>query len=223
MNILAEDVVSFKEDYCDEEGLIAQLLQQRLAHHLEEPILDVGSGTGKITATAFPDREVIHIDPLDYSDHALPPKHRRYTVDFFRFIPAIHVKTLLFSHVLQFIDDDVKLLNEKIKSLAPSKIIFVVNNNDDMMGEIVDWTTEHLTSVNPEVAIPGVPDSYQLVEQVGFTAQVACPDFTTLARQVLYLVDAETSMEEFWEVESFLRSELLQPSFRINQTIQVYA
>lgn len=223
MNISAENVVSFKENYCNEEGLIAQLLQQHLGHYLEEPILDVGSGTGNITATVFPDKEVIHIDPLDYSNRSLPPKHRRCKADFFRFISPINIKTLLFSHVLQFIDDDRELLNKKIKSFAPSKIIFVINDNDDMMGKIVDWTTENFNSVNPEVAIPGVPDSHQLVEQVEFTAQVTCPDFTTLTQQVLYLVDAEASRDETLEVENFLRSNLQQPSFDINQTIQVYA
>ena len=223
MHISADDVVKFKEEYCDEERIIAGLLQQRLAHHFEEPILDVGSGTGNITAAAFPDREVIHIDLLDFSDHELPPRHRRFKAGFFEFLPDFDVKTLLFSHVLQYMDDDVELLNERINSFAPGKVVFVVNDNDDMKGELVDWATGNLACVNPEVAIPGTPDSHSLVEQAKFTAQVICPDFATLTREVVYLLDAQTSADEDHKIEDFLRAELEQPRFSINQTIQVYA
>ena len=223
MHMSAGDMLEFKEEYCDEEAIIAYFLQQRLADHFEEPILDVGSGAGNITATAFPDREVIHIDLLDFSDHALPPRHRRYKSGFFEFMPEFDVNTLLFSHVLQYIDDDVELLNEQINRFAPGKVVFVVNDNDDMKGKIVDWAKENLASANPEVAIPGVPDSYSLVEQVKFTARVKCPNFPILAQAVVYLVDADTSLEEALKVEDFLRAELDEPSFTINQTIQVYA
>ena len=223
MHMSAGDMLKFKEQYCDEEQIIARLLQQRLADHFEEPILDVGSGAGNITATAFPNREVIHIDLLNFSDHALPPRHRRYNAGFFEFMPDFDVNTLLFSHVLQYIDDDVELLNEQINRFTPGKVVFVVNDNDDMKGKIVDWAKENLASANPEVAIPGVPASYSLVEQEKFKAQVKCPDFATLARAVVYLVDAETSAEEDRRVENFLSAELDEPSFTINQTIQVYA
>ena len=223
MNISAADVMSFKESYCDEERLIANLLRQRLAHHFEEPILDVGSGTGIITATAFPDREVVHIDVLDYSDYQLPRKHQRHQVGFFEYIPTVCARTLLFSHLIQFLDDDIELLNGKINSLAPHKVAFVVNSNDDLMGEIIDWADDNLDAINPEVDLSNVPASYRLVDQERFTAQVKCPDFNVLARQVIYLLDANVNDVEFIKLERFLLTKLAQPYFTINQEINIYA
>jgi hypothetical protein len=54
----------------------------------------------------FPDKLVIHLDVLDYSHHDLPGAHRRITKDFFDFSAADcrKIGTILFCHVLQFLD-----------------------------------------------------------------------------------------------------------------------
>ena len=218
----SENVIAFKV-YCPEESLIAEVLRCRLAHHFEPPILDVGSGTGRISSLAFPGRKVIHIDVLDYSEHPLPAGHERHVADFFDFRPPVPVKTLLLAHVLQYIDDDEARLNERIAELAPDKVAVVTNRNDREMGRIVDWVRGNLAAANPELHLTGVPPHpYRLLERSGFTARLECPDFRTLTAQVLYLVDAEAGPRSRADLDGYLRQLLPAPSFDINQRIEIH-
>ena len=60
-----------------------------------------------IPGRAFPDKRVLLLDRLDFS--FMPNRHERVRIDGFAYQPYSedHANTLLFSHVQQFIDDDL--------------------------------------------------------------------------------------------------------------------
>ncbi len=222
--ISQRDVVLFKESYCDENLLIAGLLAERLERHFVETIVDVGAGTGDITATAFPERRVVHFDILDYSHHPIPQAHSRECADFFDYNWShdTQIGTLLLCHVLQFLDDDVVRLNAQIASLNPMKIATVLNSNDSLMGELVSWSLQYLPGCNPEVELASFPAAYLLEDEASLTATVSAPDFRTLAQQVCYLMDARPSDAQLSRLVEFLRGKLSHASFSINQKIRIY-
>lgn len=222
--ITQSGVVEFKTVYCDENCIIAGLLRENLSEFFIEPILDVGSGTGEITASAFPDRNVIHVDILDYSDHPLPVSHSRIKSDFFQLTPAetAGAGTVLFCHVLQFLDDDVDRLNEAVRRLSPAFVVTVTNRNDEFMGNLLSWVKANFSAMNPEVEVPGFPDGYALDCEVALVGAVRCPDYSTLAEQVVYLTDSLPSLHERVRLEEHLKQKLPAPALNINQTIKVY-
>src|SRR5262249_4964604 len=117
--ISQKDVVEFKQEFCDENAIIAGIIRAQLRDWAEEPILDVGCGLGDIAHRAFPDKKVLLLDRLDFS--FAPVCHKRIQIDFFDYHPApdAHANTLLFSHVQQFIDDDIDRLLAKVVELNP--------------------------------------------------------------------------------------------------------
>ena len=167
---------------------------------------------------------MVQIDVLDYGPRALPEKHQRIVMDFFDYAPGKgeRVGTLLFAHVLQFIDQDGLRLNRKVQALFPKKVVTVTNVNDEFMGELLDWVKLNLGRSNPEVEVPGFPAGYRLAEEVGFAGQVSCEDYGSLRRQVAYLMDCEPTPAEAGALEEFLRASLASPRFTINQRIRVY-
>lgn len=217
-------VSEFKRLYCDENRIITRLLKNRLGNAFIEPILDVGSGLGDITASAFPDKRVIHLDILDYSAHSLPDSHSWAKGDFFDFIPAgsVNVGTMLFCHVLQFLDDDLDRLNAKVRTVSPAYIVTVTNCNDEYMKELLSWVEINFAAPNPEVDLPGFPAGYALDGEIPFVGIVRCEDYAKLANQVIYLMDALPSTTERKLLEERLKKDLSTPTLRINQTIKVY-
>lgn len=224
MRISQADVLQFKQKYSDENRIIADLIQHRLYEHFEEPIVDVGAGTGDITSLALASKQVVQIDLLDYSEKPRSPLHSRLVRDFFDYVPGPleTTGTLFFSHVLQFLDRDLMALNEKVQALSPKKIITVSNDNDGFMGELLAWVTENFTSANPEIDLSDFPSAYRLTDEVSFQGCVTCEDYGSLARQVHYLMDCEPSAGEEEALENFLRERLPHPTFSINQKIKVY-
>lgn len=217
-------VTEFKSLYCDENPLIASLLNSHFSGFFIEPILDVGSGLGDITASAFPDKNVIHLDILDYSDQALPDAHSRTVEDFFGFVPParLHIGTIFFCHVLQFIDDDLDRLNERVRDLSPSYIVTVTNCNDGYMKDLLSWVETNFAAANPEVELAGFPRGYGLDTQLQFAGTVRCGSHSILADQVIYLMDASPSASERDRLEERLAHDLFSPHLEIKQTIKVY-
>lgn len=225
LNISCTDVIDFKERYCDENSIITSLLKNNLCHKFIEPILDVGAGTGDITATALANMRVIHIDVLDYCPimYPLPDYHDRLKIDFYDYIPdKININTILLCHVLQYLDDDLLSLNNKIDLLNPVKIVTVSNKNNDFMGKIISFMLDHFEKINAEVEIPSFPLGYSEEQCVDFTASLECPDFATLAKQVSFLMDCMPSDRESMRLQEFLRDSLSRPAFTINQSIRIY-
>jgi hypothetical protein len=221
--IAKKDVFDFKETYCDENITITNLLKQDLKQYLKPPILDVGAGIGDIAFKALSDKRVIMIDVNHITRHDYPcrPEHLRKKCDFFDFTSKDKINTILISHTLQFIDDDLEILNNKIQELSPENIIMVLNTNNDFMGELISWSEDHFETPNPEYRIHGFPRGYNLIKSVPFTATLICQDFKSLAKQVSYLmlIDLETLEET---LIAFLKKHLRKPEFVFNQSIDVY-
>lgn len=224
MKISQQDVLDFKQRYSNENAVIADIIRHRLYEQFEELILDVGAGSGDITAEALPDKKVVQLDVLDYSGQVLRGGHRRLVLDFFEYAPAAgeQVGTLFFSHVLQFLDDERPRLERKVRALAPRKVITVTNVNDGFMGELLGWVGRNFAHANPEVELPGFPRGYRLAVELGFDGEVACEDFQSLGRQVAYLMDSHPTAAESEALEGFLRRSLPAASFTINQRIRAY-
>lgn len=220
--ISQESIHDFKTSYCNENQIIAQILRSQIAGYCLEPILDVGSGMGDITATAFPDKWVIHLDTLDFSRVPLPRAHTRIKSDFFAYIPDAKVKTLLLSHVLQYLDEDIERLNVMLNKISPEVLITVTNTNDDFLGDLFGWFETHAPEANPEVVIPGFPKGYAEAVVVPFVADLQCPDFRILALQVCYLFEVDPSEKCIRSLSEFLKQQLKTPVFKIHQRVMVY-
>lgn len=221
--VAKKEVFDFKEKFCDENIIIINAIKKNLLGFFKSPILDVGAGTGDIAYKALANKSVLLIDVNRASKHDYPCRvgHSRKKVDFFDFQPSKKINTLLISHTLQFIDDDIQKLNEKIKALNPEYIITVLNANDDFMGDLIQWGKENFPVANPEIRIDGFPLGYKLVKTLPFKATLKCPDFESLAKQVSYLllIDIKKAQKS---LTPFLKRHLREPSFIFNQSIDVY-
>jgi len=224
MKISQEDVLQFKHRYSDENKIIAGIIQQRLYDHFEEIIVDVGAGMGDITTMALPSKRVVQVDVLEYADYFLSERHCRLVINFFDYLPekGEKVGTLFFSHVLQFLDRDTFHLNNKVQALAPNNVITVTNVNDGFMGELINWVVQNFENANPEIDLPDFPGGYQLKDEIRFKGHVTCADYSSLGKQVEYLMDSYPAPAEESALEGFLRESLDSPTFSINQKIRVY-
>jgi hypothetical protein len=220
--ITSKQVADFKESFCDENKIIPNLLKDNFKELIKYPLLDVGSGLGDISSVAFTDKEVIHIDTEDYSLYKIPEKHTRIISNFFTYQPNIKIETLLLSHVLQFIDDNVEKLNKKIKEISPNYIIIVRNTNNDFMGELMKWFDEPKINSNSEKIIPNFPSDYIEIKKVPFVAELKCLDYKIISEQVSYLWDIKLSEEQNKSLEDFLEQNLPMPSFQIHQEIILF-
>jgi len=221
MIIDSQDVKEFK-DVCNENYIIPKILKEKLSNYFLEPILDVGSGIGEIMTRAFPEKIVNHIDIDDFSRFMISDHHSREIISFFDYKPKEKIGTMLMSHVLQFIDDDISELNKKISQISPEYLIDVANTNKDIMGDLLIWFKENIGKSNPEESIPGFPDGYELVQVEPFTAEVVLPDFDKLATQVSYLFDIELTSSQKEGLAEFLRSKCEKPTFTVDEEIRVY-
>ncbi|WP_291124920.1 hypothetical protein [Flavobacterium sp. UBA6031] len=224
-SINENDVEIFKESYCNENSIIIQLLKENTFYrHFAEPILDVGSGMGDILSLVVPEKEVIHIDVNDFSKFKLPIKHKRITSDFYNFDPKWfdQINTVFIAHTLQFIDDDIEMLNNKILDINPQNIITVTNENNDFMATLINWSFRMFPKPNPEVILTDFPLNYDIHTKLPFTATLKCPDFEILANQVCYLMLIEPNSEQKKMLVNLLKQNLQTPTFTINQTIKIY-
>lgn len=217
------DVKVFKEKWCNENELITKLINSELQNHFKPPILDVGDGIGDIAYLSFKEKEVTGID-INYipnNEYPLQPKHTRIRMDFFDFVPNRQYNTVLMSHVMQYLDDDLHKLEERIGLIGASNLVLILNANDGIMGKIVDWVLNSFEKSNPEVRIPNFPRNYDLKEKKHFSALLKCDSFDQLALQVSYLMLINIENRE-QEVIDFLKKNLKKPEFTINQDILIY-
>lgn len=217
------EVFDFKENWCDENRIIADLIRKKAGKYLKPPILDVGAGLGDIAYKAFPEREAILIDVNEImkEDYPLSKNHRREQVDFFNYRPGKAIKTMLISHTLQFLDSDVEKLNKKITEINPEHLILVMNENNDFMGDLIKWSEGHYVNPDPEVHLKQFPIGYHLESKIPFVAKLQCPDFEKLAKQISYLMLIELS-ETGTRLKDFLKERLEKPEFKFSQSIEIY-
>jgi hypothetical protein len=223
--ISTDDVKDFKITFCNENEIIKGLLKKDFLPLFEETIMDVGGGTADILSEIVPEKNVIQLDVLDFSDTSIPEMHTRIIGDFLdtnllKGLPMI--TTLFMSHVHQFIDYDLKKLKNAITQINAKRIILVEDVNDDMLGEVMRFSLETFPNANPEVLIEGFPFGYRKIKSVPFTATLTCSTFIELTKQCLYLMDLEHSQENFDKMSQFLELKLMEPTFTINQEINVY-
>lgn len=225
VTISSGDVKDFKGTYCDENPLIRDILQKAFLPYFEGTILDVGGGTGDILSEVAPEKKVIHLDVLDFSDVQVPAAHTRIKGDFFNadLIKSMGTIDLLFmSHVQQFIDGDREKLEYAIENIHSKNIILVEDMNDDFLGQVMRFSLDHIANANPEVKIEGFPRGYKKTKTVPFTATLTSPTFYELAKQCLYLMDVVHSEENMKKMIDFLETRLPSPMFTINQEINLY-
>ncbi|MFC2175952.1 hypothetical protein ACFLR1_03160 [Bacteroidota bacterium] len=218
------EVADFKNKWCNENPIIASIVKNKIANHFKPPILDVGAGLGDIDYNALADKEVICIDvnKITEEDYPLADKHKRIQIDFFDYIPEKPINTVFISHTLQFIDEDVVKLNEKLNEIAPDNLIIVLNKNNDFMGELIEWSEQHYENPNPEVKLDNFPIGYSQVEQVDFKAKLTCDSFDHLANQISYLMLIDLDATKQPLLISFLNERLSNPEFEFNQVIEIY-
>lgn len=224
MKISPVDVRQFKQRYSDENEIIADIISDRLYDKFEELIVDVGAGMGDISFRALASKRVVQLDIFDYGESALADLHCRVLTDFFDYEPPKDQKigTLFFSHVLQFLDQDLSRLTNKIQALRPKRIITIMNVNDGFMGELIQWVHSSVKNANSEVQLADFPKGYDLEDEIQFKGHVRCASFPVLGNQVSYLVDSQLSPQEMTALQRFLEAKLVNPEFSINQTIKVY-
>ena len=224
-SVTKTEVSDFKNKWCDENQIISTIIKNELLEYFAEPSLDVGAGQGDIAFTAVHEKRVICIDVNEVTDKDYPLSefHERIQVDFFDYNPNEKIKTIFISHTLQFLDEEMNLLNEKINIIDPDTIILVLNKNDDFLGDLIDWSEQNFVNPNPEVKVPGFPEGYTLSKTVNFKADLRCKSFSDLATQISYLMLIDLNEDINSELVHFLKMILKEPGFEINQIIEIYS
>jgi hypothetical protein len=225
ITISANDVKDFKVTYCDENAIIKDLLKKEFLPYFEESIIDVGGGTADILSEVIPDKEVVHLDVLDFSDVEIPSAHKRIKGNFFDtqlMKSLMPINTLFMSHVQQFIDGDLNKLRLAIAEIKAKRIILIEDVNDDFLGDVMRFSLDNFPNANPEIRIDDFPYGYRKVKSVPFTATLTSPTFLELTKQCLYLMDLVHSEENISRMSEFLQKSLSEPKFTINQEINVY-
>ena len=225
MQTLSEtSLLGFKNN-TSENDVVIEIIRDQLLEFLDDAILDIGAGIGDIAYQAFPDKAATLIDRLDFSQHLLASRHKRVKADFFDVVPR-HENfsgTVIFSHVLQYLDDRYQDLVLATNKLNPNTILTVTNDNDAFMGVFVKWVLNNIPSSNPEVQLIDFPAccGYREVEKVDFTVSVAEENFRELAKWACYLIDV-SSAHYSKEIQGFLRQNLGRPAFEISQSIKIF-
>lgn len=223
-SVTKTEVADFKNKWCNENQIISTIIKNDLSEFFIEPILDVGAGLGDIAFTALHEKRVICIDVNEVTekDYPLSEFHERIQVDFFDYIPNEKINTVFISHTLQFLDEEMYLLNERIRTIDPDTIILVLNKNDDILGDLIDWSEQNFANPNPEVKIPGFPEGYTLSKTVNFTANLRCKSYNDLATQISYLMLIDLNKNIKSGLVDFLKMILKEPGFEFNQIIEIY-
>lgn len=222
---LAGNLRIFKEAYCDENALISEALNRDFRPFLLTPVLDVGSGLGDIADASFGDLPAVLLDTEKWPE-TNSKLHRRVVGDFFDYVSSqkATVGTALFSHVLQYIDQDQLRLERAIDQLDPKFVVTVLNDNVGVFGELVFWADQTMSNVNSEKPI--IPVNllrYREVKRVGIAATAHFPDFEIMSEHMIsVLLDGESTPTSRKAVEKFLRLRTNEPVIKIPQTIVCY-
>jgi hypothetical protein len=221
--VTENDVAFFKESMCNENTIIIDIICNELQNVFIPPILDVGYGIGDLAYFSLENKEVIGIDvnELNKDKYPIRNNHKRVKSDFFEYNLTKKINTLFISHTLQFIQNDIKKLNNKIAQINSKNIILVANRNDDFLGEVIKWVFEKFGNASPELRIKRFPVNYKLTKKIPFIANLKCSNFKILAEQISYLMLIDINKRE-QEVITFLKQNLKKPEFTINQDILIY-
>lgn len=211
----------FKNSFCNENGIIINLINNEIQSDFIPPILDVGCGLGDIAFHSLSKMEVIGIDVNDTNEYPLRDNHLRIKGDFLKHSFTYRINTLFIAHTMQFIDSNLDLLHRVIHQINPIRIILVANENDDFMGKLVRWSVSNFRICAPEVLHENFPKGYQLIKNIPFKARLECGSFDLLADQIAYLMLFDKNVRKE-KIKTFITGELTKPEFNINQNILIY-
>ena len=220
-SLTLSEVKDFKLKWCNENELIINIILNEAADYFLPPVIDVGAGMADIARIALPNKEVICIDvnAIKPSNNTL---HRNLQIDFFDYFPDKQIGTVFIAHTLQFLDENIERLNNKVSEIDPKNVILVSNENDGLMGELLKMITKYFRFCNPEIKIINFPAGYNLIRSIPFTASLSCDTFETLCDQVSYLMQIQLEQRDRVKLIAFLRSKIVAPEFEINQTLEIY-
>ncbi len=181
---------------------------------------------GDISGLAWPDLDVTLLDSRDFGDFPSSNNHQRILGDFFSegSLLGRHYQTLLFIHVLQYLDDDLARLSQRVSELHPSNIIVVINDADDpFMCDLLRFARENIDKINPE------RDSYQFEnfierKRVAFVSEVSASNFCELASNFFAIVlDRNLNETECAAVAGWLRNRLPDgPFVKMRQSVVLF-
>lgn len=220
--MLSQDqLADFKTNICDENRIISSLIVNQFAEYFVEPILDVGSSSGDILLSSFPSKEVVHLDrdPINHIE-SKPETHQFVQGDFFEYEGK--VGTLFLGHVLQYIDEDLEKLTDKIINLNPRFIVTVTNKNDDLLGEIIKTLDSKSIPHNAEQDISNFSDQFVIEKKVPFTATMQADSLDALADYLGGVILDNEKSEVKEAVKKILDINLSEPVMTINETVRAF-
>lgn len=228
-NNLSQEVSfgEFKGNKCDENQLISGILSSVIGEYIIEPFLDVGSGLGDIPRNALKDLSGYLVDIEHVDEKLINTNHTWVVSDFFELskddFPRI--KTILFCHSLQYLDENIEKLKCKLVEFSPLHIIDVVNINAGNFEKACVIIESELESINKEVAINDyVPNNYSLVLKVPFTAKLSCETFEELVHILAYFIlDSKNPVKNLPATIRKLKSLLVKPELEIQQNVRFYS
>jgi len=223
MKLTPESLDAFKRA-CTENEDIAEIMRTHALNWLEAPVADIGAGRGDIALRAFPTLECVLIDRLDFAQFPIATPHRRLRRDVFEATVGDlgHPRTLLMSHVLQYLDDDEDALRALLARVNAAKLLVASNINVGVLGRLIRWSTPVFPDTNPEVDVPLIDERYDCVRTWQFTTSIHAGGRTELASRALHLLDVQTTRENIDLASHFLADEGLERSLTFNQEVRAY-
>ena len=227
MHLLKKGELIKLKKITDEEEKISEALK-KISNIIKYPLLDIGSWSGKISTEAFKDKQVIHIDTLDFNEaqFELPPTHQRLIWDFFEFENNLYgVKTLLFCHSLQYLDDNgIEKVIKKIEEINPEYVILVINNNDGILWKTLEFFKKNMWEENGEKHFVDFPwKNFSLDKRYKITAHFHGKNLHEISQTICkLLLDITISEEQENKIVTFLEKEGIRDEFSINQEISFY-
>ncbi len=219
-------MADFKHNLSDENQIVAEILSRLSTKYNLQTVLDVGCGVWDIAMHALPDHRVIHLDIHDYSNFPILPNHIRTIWDFLQFTPSERVTTLFMCHVMQYIDDKLDQVQDKIDEIKPEYFLLTLDKNNDFLGELARWSLEYIPHANPELSYPWFPEWYEQIEAIDYVGNVSADDREGLLKNIMcVLIDVNydnLNEDEKINLIEFAKSKLSDPKFTINQTFFVY-
>ncbi len=217
----------------DEEIKIAKCISELVrSYHITGTVIDIWWWDGTISRMAFgyhPDIKVQVIDILPFSLENLPWNITHRIADIFslnaeNITPVQETTTLLFSHVLQYIDTDQQKLLNKVHQLHPDNVILVINQNNDIMKDALQFFAQKKRDENAEQAIKWFPgQDYQQVDYKEFNGIFyKSENMTTAMILATLLFDSSLTIEQLEQLDQFLDSKWCSNQFSVNQQVILY-
>lgn len=210
----------------DEESKISNALANFL-DKISYPLLDVGSWSWKISSNAFWDKEIIHLDTIEFfdEDFKIFKNHKRIVWDFFDFKSQYEIKTILFCHSLQYLDDEwIWKVNNKIEDINPEYVLLVINKNDGILWELLNFFDKNKWSHNWEIHFSEFPwKKFSQIDKIWLTGDFLCKDINEVTNTMCrLLLDSTISDQQELLINSFLKDNWIEKTFQINQEIILY-